>query len=155
MEIFLRARAQEIVAGGIVVTLLPGVPNPDIQHYVCVSFTFIESILIDMVKEEMDSFNVPTLFPWIEDMRRVVEKNGCFEIVKMEMVDVTFKVEAEMKVMNLRASMEGTMANHFGKERVEQVFERAMQQKLRFTHMLDSMGDKVFTGVLFAVLNRK
>ncbi|XP_057764838.1 loganic acid O-methyltransferase-like [Salvia miltiorrhiza] len=161
MEIFLRARAQEIVAGGMVVTLLPGVPNPDIQHYAAVALNFLESILIDMVKEgvlaqeEMESFNVPSFFTCIDDMRRVVEKNGSFEIVKMEMVDLAINADAETLVRHLRASTEGTMVKHFGKEIVEQVFERAMQQKLHFTRILDSMGDKVFAGMLFAVLNRK
>ncbi|XP_057764851.1 loganic acid O-methyltransferase-like [Salvia miltiorrhiza] len=158
MEIFLRCRAEEIVAGGIMVINMPGVPHRDVPHRAAVMLSFIESILIDMVKErvveqeQVDSFNIPIIFPCIETMRRVVEKNGSFENVKMEMVDGRAHAEAESVVMHLRAAMERTIANHFGNEIMEQLFARAMQRKLHFTQIL---GGTSSPASIFVVLKRK
>ncbi|KAL1543979.1 gibberellin A4 carboxyl methyltransferase [Salvia divinorum] len=158
MEMFLRCRAEEIAAGGLILITMAVVLDTHNQHRVAVLLTFIESILVDMVKEgvlsqeRVDSFNIPVVLPRIEDIRRLVEKNGCFEIVKMEMVEAESATdgETETAVMHLRAGLEGTLTNHFGNEIVEQVFVRAMQhqQKLHFSRTNTS------TTAVFAVLKR-
>lgn len=51
MEKFLEARAQEIVAGGIMVILVAGVYEGALTHAVGICLTFLGSILMDMVKE--------------------------------------------------------------------------------------------------------
>ena len=51
MEVFFRCRAQEIAAGGLRLFNMAVVPSKDVQHRIASLFTFIESILIDMVKE--------------------------------------------------------------------------------------------------------
>lgn len=162
--IFLSARGKEIVKGGMVVIIMPGVPDGTTTHDVGIAFSFLESILIDMVKEglidqdEVDSFNIPHVYPSVEQMSRIVEKNGCFSIVKMELrnarPDPKAPIDYEVAVMNLRAFAEGTFANHFRSNTVEEIFRRAIQQKSKFVHMLDSSGIEV-GAQLFAILMRK
>ncbi|XP_057764864.1 loganic acid O-methyltransferase-like [Salvia miltiorrhiza] len=156
LENFLRCRAQEIVGGGMIVILVGGVSHANVQHRSTVLFTFVEAILIDMVKEGVlaqevvDSFNIPIVYACINDVRRIVEKNGCFEIVKMEMVEPVDIATAETNVvMHLRAAMEGTLIDHFGEEITEQVLVRAMRLP---THM---MVDAAHGGGIFALLKRK
>ncbi|KAL1543579.1 gibberellin A4 carboxyl methyltransferase [Salvia divinorum] len=158
MEMFFRCRAQEIAAGGLILIIMAAVADTHCQHRVAKMLTSIESILIDMVKEgvlsqeRVDSFNVPIVFPCVEDIRRLVGKINSFEIVKMEMIKGESAMEGgtETAVMHIRAGLEGTLTNHFGNEIVEQVFVRAMQhqQKLHFAQINTST-----TGV-FAVIKR-
>ncbi|XP_047975641.1 loganic acid O-methyltransferase-like [Salvia hispanica] len=51
MEVFFRCRAREIAAGGLMLFNMAAAPSRDVQHHVASMLTFIESILIDMVKE--------------------------------------------------------------------------------------------------------
>lgn len=51
MGAFLRARAEEMAGGGMVVIITPGVPDGGLVHDVGVALTFLGSILMDMVKE--------------------------------------------------------------------------------------------------------
>lgn len=51
MELFLRARGEEIVGGGVIVILMPGVPHGVLIHDIGIALTFLESLLLDMVKE--------------------------------------------------------------------------------------------------------
>ncbi|KAG6405318.1 hypothetical protein SASPL_132907 [Salvia splendens] len=146
MEVFFRCRAREIAAGGLMLFSMAAVPSRDVQHPVALMYTFIESILIDMVKE-VDSFNLPIVLPSIEEIRRLAEKNKCFEIVKMENA---MEGETKIAVMHLRAGLEGTLTNHFGNEIVEQVFERAMQQH----HNLQSTQIHTSSAGIFVVLRR-
>ncbi|XP_047982997.1 loganic acid O-methyltransferase-like [Salvia hispanica] len=156
MEVFFRCRAQEIAAGGLRLFNMAVVPSKDVQHRIASLFTFIESILIDMVKEgvlaqeRVDSFNIPIVFPWVEQVRRLLEKNKCFEIVKMEKVEIAGKRDSKTSVMHIRAGLEGTLSNHFGSEIVEQVFERAIQQQ----HNLQVKHIDISSTGIFVVLRR-
>ena len=103
----------------------------------------------------MDSFNVPNVYPCVKDLRRVVERNGCFEIVKMEFGEVSIgKVEPENSIMIIRAIFEGCMANHFGAMVVNQLFVRAMQNKLQFAEILNSAGIQGTISQIMVVLKR-
>lgn len=163
-DIFLNARGKEIVKGGMVVIITPGVPDGTATHDVGIVFAFLESILIDMVKEglidedEVDSFNIPHVYPSVEQMSRIVAKNGCFSIVKMELrnslPDPKAPIDNEVAVMHIRALAEGTFMNHFRRNAVEELFRRAVQQKSKLGHMLDSSGVE-FGAQLFAILMRK
>ncbi|XP_042000508.1 loganic acid O-methyltransferase-like [Salvia splendens] len=161
MEAFVGARAREIAPGGVMVIVVPGVPDGAVTYSGGVAFRFIESILSDMVKEgvieqeQVDSFNVPNVYPCVKDLSRVVERNGCFEIVKMEFGEVAVgKVELENSIMVIRAIFEGCMANHFGAVVVNQLFVRAMQHKLQFAAILNSAGIHGTISQIMAVLKR-
>ncbi|KAG6411667.1 hypothetical protein SASPL_129751 [Salvia splendens] len=137
MEAFVGARAREIAPGGVMVIVVPGVPDGAVTYSGGVAFRFIESILSDM------------------DLSRVVERNGCFEIVKMEFGEVAVgKVELENSIMVIRAIFEGCMANHFGAVVVNQLFVRAMQHKLQFAAILNSAGIHGTISQIMAVLKR-
>ena len=106
-------------------------------------------------QDQVDSFNVPNVYPCVKDLRRVVERNGCFEIVKMEFGEVSIgKVEPENSIMIIRAIFEGCMANHFGAMVVNQLFVRAMQNKLQFAEILNSAGIQGTISQIMVVLKR-
>ncbi|KAK6158989.1 hypothetical protein DH2020_006303 [Rehmannia glutinosa] len=164
MVMFLNARSQEIVGGGMIVILMPGVPDGVLTHDVGIALTFLGSILMDMVQEgllkqdQVDLFNFPHVYPSVKQMTRLVEKNGCFEIIKMEQRNARTNTEApidiESAIMHLRAFTQESVANHMGTQIVDQLFTKALQQKSRFSYMLYSSGIEI--GVqLFSLLKRK
>uniref|UniRef100_M1AL51 Loganic acid methyltransferase n=1 Tax=Solanum tuberosum TaxID=4113 RepID=M1AL51_SOLTU len=103
MEMFFNARAEEIVPGGMMGKLDESLVN---------------------------SFNGPVYFPSIEDMTKVVEKNGCFSIEKIELTYPKSKLvdEADAKTLmiNLRAVLEGLFINHFGSKIAKEAFTRTI-----------------------------
>ncbi|XP_059649242.1 loganic acid O-methyltransferase-like isoform X2 [Cornus florida] len=130
MKNFLNARAKEIVAGGMMVVLMPGLSD-DIhysQRSAGLLFDFIGSILMDMVNEEIS---------------RLVEENGCFIIERMQMMDPRSKMnspfDAHTFIMHLRAGMEGVFTKHFGSEIVGEVFERISKKSAEFSYLLDKI----------------
>ncbi|KZV53529.1 putative S-adenosylmethionine-dependent methyltransferase [Dorcoceras hygrometricum] len=163
MDVFLNARGKEIVQGGVIVITTPGVAD-GATNYLGITFTFLESILIDMVGEglidqdEVDSFNIPHVYPSVEQMSKIVEKNGCFSILKMELRRIhagpKSSLEHEAAIMTIRAVFEGTFANHFGNKTVEEIFRRVIRNKSKLFSMEESAKAELGTQ-LFAVLMRK
>ncbi|XP_059666851.1 loganic acid O-methyltransferase-like [Cornus florida] len=148
MKNFLNARAKEIVAGGMMVVLMPGLSD-DI-HYSQRSgllIDFIGSTLMDMVNEglvreaQVDSFNIPAYCPSPKEISRLVEENGCFSIERMQMMDPRSKMhspfDAHTFIMHLRAVMEGVFTKHFGSEIVGETFERISKKSAEFSCLLD------------------
>ncbi|PHT97218.1 hypothetical protein BC332_33853 [Capsicum chinense] len=129
MEMLLNARAEEIVEGGMMVLVTP------FESYLRL-FKFFGSSLMDLVNEGkldeflVDSFNLPMYFPSPEDMTKVVEKNGCFNIEKVELTYPKSKLvdEADAKaiMINLRAILEGVLSNHFGCKIAEEACTRTI-----------------------------
>ncbi|XP_051152269.1 loganic acid O-methyltransferase-like [Andrographis paniculata] len=164
---FLKARAREIVSGGVIVALLPGVRDEGIEHDVGVMINFLGDILIEMVKKgllkhrKVDAFNIPNVYPSLKEMRRIVENNGSFRILRMELVDVLAKskksrVDMTNLVMHLRAFTEPIVASHMGHEIVEEIFTRALEQKEKLFQMFYSDERAENIGLqLFFVLQRK
>lgn len=107
----------------------------------------------------MDSFNFPNFFPYKEDVKKVVDKNGSFEIVIMEMADDMPNIASSERmdpgslILHFRAIVEEIVADCFGKEIVDQLFMRAMRKKLEISHIVDS--PTKFSSLLFVVLKRK
>ncbi|WMV06686.1 hypothetical protein MTR67_000071 [Solanum verrucosum] len=128
MEMFFNARAEEIVPGGMMLLISP-------QLSECL-LKFFGSSLMALVNEGkldeslVNSFNVPVYFPSIEDMTKVVEKNDCFSIERIELTHPTSKLvdEADAKTLmiNLRAVLEGLFINHFGREIAKEAFTRTI-----------------------------
>ncbi|KAK4736353.1 hypothetical protein R3W88_000050 [Solanum pinnatisectum] len=128
MEMFFNARAEEIVPGGMMVLI-----SPQLSEHL---LKFFGSSLMDLVNEGkldeslVNSFNVPVYFPSIEDMTRVVEKNDCFSIERIELTHPKSKIvdEADAKTLmiNLRAVLEGLFINHFGSKIAKEAFTRTI-----------------------------
>ncbi|XP_059649234.1 loganic acid O-methyltransferase-like isoform X2 [Cornus florida] len=144
MKMFLNARAKEIVAGGMMVVLMPGLPD-DIhysQHAAGRLFDFIGSTLMDMVNEEIV---------------RLVEENGCFSIERMQMMDFTSKrkapLDAHKIIMHLRAAMGGVFTKHFGSEIVGEMFDRVSQKTAEFSCVLNKGNNE--RNQVFFVLKHK
>ncbi|GER51387.1 S-adenosyl-L-methionine-dependentmethyltransferases superfamily protein [Striga asiatica] len=164
MGVFLKARGDEVAAGGAVVIIMPGVADRRTPHDVGIAITFLGSILMDMVNEGLldhdlvDTFNFPHMYPWVEQMTRLVEKNGCFDVVKIELrnarPDLKARIDMESAIRHLRAFTQGSIGAHFGSEIVHQLFERAFNRKTDLAQMLLSSGIEI-GAQLFAVLKRK
>ncbi|KAK6802303.1 hypothetical protein RDI58_000083 [Solanum bulbocastanum] len=128
MEMFFNARAEEIVPGGMMVLI-----SPQLSEHL---LKFFGSSLMDLVNEGkldeflVNSFNVPVYFPSIEDMTKVVEKNDCFSIERIELTHPKSKLvdEADAKTLmiNLRAVLEGLFINHFGSKIAKEAFTRTI-----------------------------
>ncbi|KAF3437214.1 hypothetical protein FNV43_RR19967 [Rhamnella rubrinervis] len=123
MESFLNARAHEVVHGGLVALLLPGCPNetPHSELFFNKATELIGTCLMDMAKkgiiseEKVDSFNIPTFNPSMQQLEAVVKRNGCFSI---EMVDAIPQKKPQPKALSstMRSGMEGMTKKHFGDE---------------------------------------
>lgn len=109
-------------------------------------------------QDEVDSFNIPHVYPSVKQMSKIVEKNGCFSVVKIELRNTRTDLEASINrdgaIMHLRAAMEGTFLKHFGRKTAEELFKRAIQQKSKLYEMLDKSGSEIGAQI-FAVLERK
>ncbi|XP_059649232.1 loganic acid O-methyltransferase-like isoform X2 [Cornus florida] len=147
MKNFLNARAKEIVAGGMMVVLMPGLSD-DIhysQRSAGLLIDFIGSTLMDMVNEEI---------------ARLVEENGCFSIERMQMMDSRSKrnaplVDAHTFIMHLRAAMEGVFTKHFGSEIVGEMFDRVSQKSAEVSCLLDKGYNERERNQVFFVLKHK
>ncbi|XP_059650657.1 loganic acid O-methyltransferase-like [Cornus florida] len=164
MKMFLNARAKEIVAGGMMVLLVPGCPD-DIHHSqlsTALLFDFLGSKLMDMVNEglvseaQVDSFNLPVYFPSPMEMARLVEENGCFDIEIMELLDprsnMNYAIDVHALIMHLRAGLEGIFTKHFGSEIVGEMFERTSQESAELSCLLDKSNKR---NKLFVVLKHR
>ncbi|XP_059649235.1 loganic acid O-methyltransferase-like isoform X1 [Cornus florida] len=165
MEIFLNARAKETVIGGMMVLIMPGLPN-DIHHSQLLSgltLDFLGSCLMYMVNEglvcddQVDSFNLPMYFPTPKEMAQLVEKDGRFSIQRMELMEHSSKINAPVDgqtlILHLRASMEGIFTKHFGHDIVDKMFEQAFKKTAELSCVLESTN--TIKAKLFLVLMRK
>jgi len=164
MTIFLEARAKELVLGGIMVLIMPGIPNgiPHSSVPVGVMFDFLGLSLMDMAKEgliseaQVDSFNLPVYAASPKEMTQLVERNGCFVIEKMEMTcprsRVDGPVSAQALTMHLRAGMEGVISKHFGVEIIDELFDRFRKKHDEFSSFLESKYEEATQ--LFIALKR-
>ncbi|THG16108.1 hypothetical protein TEA_018934 [Camellia sinensis var. sinensis] len=127
MDTFFNARADEIIVGGMMILIIPGLA--DGVHYSQDPrrpfFDAFNQSLLDMVKlgmineDEVDSFNLPlyiTTSP--KEMTKLVERNGCFSIERMEVSDTGPKNDGPPNLpailMHYRVILEGIFTKHFG-----------------------------------------
>ncbi|GFZ21296.1 S-adenosyl-L-methionine-dependent methyltransferases superfamily protein [Actinidia rufa] len=165
MEVFLDARADEIAVGGMMVVIMPCLPEGIrlTQDVICVFFDILEQSIVDMVKlgsiseAELDSFNLPLYFPSLKEMTQLVQSNGCFSIESMELTDPLSKMVGPLNVravvMHFRAGLEGILSKHFGSEIIDELFERTLDKSAKFSSRFESCCSK--DTQLFLVLKRK
>ncbi|KAM3218043.1 loganic acid O-methyltransferase-like isoform X2 [Capsicum annuum] len=155
MEMFLDARAEEIVEGGMMVIISP-------QSSECL-VKFFGSSLMDLVSEGkideslVNSFNLPIYFPSLEDMAKAVEKNDYFSI---EIIELTYpksklvdEADAKTLIINLRAVLEVLFVNHFGSEIAEEAFARTTLKSDEISTWMKTNYQKACQ--LFVALKRK
>ncbi|KGN50765.1 loganic acid O-methyltransferase [Cucumis sativus] len=166
MERFLKARAEEMVGGGIMVMICLGVcddVSPS-QLPFRILYDNLAFALIDMAKEgllnedEVDSFNIPIFIPCPKKMRKLIEKDGHFSIERIELAEpatwLKENVDIRVWINHIRAAMEGTFIQHFKKkELIDEMFERVIK---KLSNYPEEINEKLHEKVqLFAVLKRK
>ncbi|OMP06216.1 SAM dependent carboxyl methyltransferase [Corchorus olitorius] len=98
------------------------------------------SLLQGLVEEsDVDSFNMPYYTPCQEEILEIVEKEGSFDIDKLEIFQVDWDPEDDFSDTNfvfnkyksgqnvakcIRAVTESLLASHFGKNIIEDLFSR-------------------------------
>ncbi|KAL3568370.1 hypothetical protein D5086_031021 [Populus alba] len=86
MDNFLNARAQEIIGGGLMVIIIPGLPDGILMSQTGAGIfnDFFGSCLIDMAKlgviseEKVDSFNLPLYYSSAKELEEIIKNNGHF-----------------------------------------------------------------------------
>lgn len=72
--------------------------------------------------EKIDSFNLPIYSQSPEEVKRIIHKNGCFEILKLE--EQPRQIRSLVTPEECRAGFESIIRKHFGDQIIEQLFER-------------------------------
>lgn len=130
IEAFLGARAEEVAPGGLMALLLSGRHDgtSPAEYSLGPVFEPLESTLLDLANEgvlsheKIDSFNLPIFCSSTEELRTIIQENGCFEILILEK-----QVQEYLPVVTTaecRAGFESIIRNHFGDEIIEQLFDR-------------------------------
>ncbi|CAN1138268.1 Loganic acid O-methyltransferase [Linum perenne] len=162
---FLEARAMEIVEGGLMAIVIPSMPMDGDSNSVFpigLIFHHLGTCLLELSKEgivsesEIDSFNIPMYVATEAEMRELIEDNGCFSIERTHHLSCDgdggggssgFKLTA-----NLRGSMEGLFAQHFGSEIVDHLFRRCFD---RIDDLLDALSTCPPATQLTLILKRR
>ncbi|XP_057804902.1 loganic acid O-methyltransferase-like [Salvia miltiorrhiza] len=167
LGVFMSARAEEIVRGGLLILVVPASPDgaSHSDQPAGVLFSYLGHSLMDLANEgvvdkaKIDGFNLPIYAPTVGEMRRVIEKNGCFMIERMELTDPRSKVDGAIDVgsliMHMRAGMEGIFTTHFGDSVVDRMFAKASAKAQEMSHLLESTYHQSSATQLFLVLKRK
>ncbi|KAK3406063.1 hypothetical protein EUGRSUZ_K02252 [Eucalyptus grandis] len=135
--VFLRARAQEVVLGGLM--MLTCVTRHDgalhSEAFANRSLDLLESCLVDMVKkgniseERMDEFNLPMYYASPQEMKEAVERNGHFSIKKMvelfEGSAEAYPLTRKTIASSWRAVLEGLLKEkmQLGEEMLDELFD--------------------------------
>ncbi|KAH6763073.1 S-adenosyl-L-methionine-dependent methyltransferases superfamily protein [Perilla frutescens var. hirtella] len=165
---FLQARAEELVTGGLMALLVPADPAPRCSHGSATSFTtpteidLLGSCLVDMAnkgivsEERVDSFNFPLYFTIPEELKGIIERNMSFKIERMEIVNNIWGkgrlCSAKARAAYLRAVFEGMLINQFGREVMDQLFDRYTNKLAASPHFLDPHNEKSI--IIFLLLKR-
>ncbi|KAK1586766.1 hypothetical protein Q3G72_005949 [Acer saccharum] len=143
---FLSLRSEEIISGGRMVLTFIGrsIPDPSSKDC-CYLWELLTKSFLELVDEglveatKVDSFNLPYYTPCEEEVREIVEKEGSFNLDKMEIVEVNWdpsddpsnerfvfnKYESGKNVANcIRAVSEPMLATHFGENIIDILFTR-------------------------------
>ncbi|XP_047974841.1 loganic acid O-methyltransferase-like [Salvia hispanica] len=131
LESFLKCRAAEMVKGGIMALLVPGVPDfwdPQKESTVVSRVELLRSSLVDMVEKgrlseaKSRTFNLPYYFPTAEELRAILQKSNSFSIERMEIMKSGTFLNVDGHVACLRAVHQNMLTNKFGAETVDETF---------------------------------
>ncbi|KAH7843294.1 hypothetical protein Vadar_014902 [Vaccinium darrowii] len=166
-DAFLKARAQELVEGGLMVIQIPCVPNSEVlpsQIGAGLNSEFLGDSLADMVKmgviseEKLDSFNLPLYLPCIEEVKMVIEMNKFFTIEKICTLshpsnNNSTPLDIRRTCADVRAIKENLVKDHFGSENMDQLFDLLFQNYQKNQILFDKVARQDV--YLFALLKRK
>ncbi|KAG9449038.1 hypothetical protein H6P81_009003 [Aristolochia fimbriata] len=167
MDSFLRARAEEVVPGGLMALVFPfsGAHRLSIDHppppLILLLLHLLESALSDMVamgrveEYEMDCFNLNFYLPTMEEFKALVSRNGSFSIEKMQPLTSSFQMAFDARALSaiVRAFTEWAISTHFGSEIGEEIFDRHCQKIEESSHLVRSCNG--LRQELFLLLKRR
>nr|QDD67562.1 putative loganic acid O-methyltransferase [Uncaria tomentosa] len=165
MGSFLKARAQEIVGGGLMVIQIPGLPSGEVLFsrtgagmlHALLGSSLMELVNLGVITEEsVDSFNLPQYHPSIEEMEMVIEMNNNFTLEKAGALNHPMKnlpFDVQMTSLQVRAVMEGILTDHFGENILDPLFEIYTKKLQENYNVFDK--DIRRDADLFLVLKRK
>ncbi|XP_014496833.1 theobromine synthase 2-like [Vigna radiata var. radiata] len=140
-ELFLKSRSEELVPGGaMVLVLLVKTETPRRSIWEAISLTLTDMFLEGLIEEEkLESFNIPTYEPSIEEIREVIREEGSFLIEELEIAMVPWdegrnedgddvfvdeNIRAEFIARHTRAVMEPLLSANFGVKVMDELFIR-------------------------------
>ncbi|XP_050379099.1 loganic acid O-methyltransferase-like [Argentina anserina] len=144
MECFLHTRSQEIVSGGLMVLIIPGRPNgtPHSKTLPNMMLQLLGTSLMEMarkgvvVEDKVDSFNIPAYYMSPQELEAAVERNGCFNIEKIENLPSPLgdgaAIGTRVLAYHMRAASEGLIKQQFGEEILDELFDlfcKKLEQK--------------------------
>ncbi|KAJ8900258.1 hypothetical protein K2173_024898 [Erythroxylum novogranatense] len=146
-EVFMNARAKELVVGGMMTLLVFGIADGiSLSAFPAgFLFNFLGWSLMDMAKEGLvsedmvDSFNLPIYTPCPKEIGELVGRNGSFSIERIEITPFGWtELSAHSCVLHLRAAFEGLSSKHFGSEVVDEWFARTDEKGREFSSQFES-----------------
>ncbi|CAA2959658.1 probable S-adenosylmethionine-dependent methyltransferase At5g37990 [Olea europaea subsp. europaea] len=149
LDSFLKARAQELVFGGLMALLVCSESNhtKNISTITFPSFELLGSCLMDLAKEglfdtaKVDSFNIPMYFPTPNELKALIEKNQDFSIERMEILNYPPKrfttPDSKSFAIFIRTLIEALLQSHFGSSIMDELFRR-YEQKVEESKLLSN-----------------
>ncbi|KAJ4826466.1 hypothetical protein Tsubulata_019433 [Turnera subulata] len=143
---FLRSRSSEVISGGRMVLTFPGSSD---HHPACKYGSKIWIAIGDCLKEmvderkieelKLDSFNIPSYSPSAQYVRQLIQREGSFDIARLEEIDIMWDANIEDGNQDLvfdkwargkyvstfiRAITESILASQFGSAVMDDLFNR-------------------------------
>lgn len=120
-----------------------------------------------MIEEsKLESFNFPFYAPCVEEVRKVIQREGSFNIHHLETFYTSWLVDFDIDNKSLgldkyaggkyvanhaRAVLESLLANHFGHAIMDDLFHRL---SIKVTHEYLEMGLRANTNVLISLMKQ-
>ncbi|CAE6075147.1 unnamed protein product [Arabidopsis arenosa] len=131
---FLNARAQELVSGGLLLLLGSCRPN-GVQM-----FETVEGMMIDFIgaslneianqglidQQKLDTFKLPIYAPQADELKQIIEDNGCFTIEVFEKISHAkgeYPLDPEFLTVSFKVTVGGSVASLFGQDAMEKTYE--------------------------------
>ncbi|XP_021908283.1 benzoate carboxyl methyltransferase-like [Carica papaya] len=156
---FLRLRCEEMKAGGCMLLILVGrrIPHPSASKYFSPFWDLLATSLMDLVakglvkEDDINSFNMPCYTPYKEEVREIIEKEGSFNLDKLETLEVNWdlreaiEIGEENFVLNenqsgqiisdyIRAIAESILVHHFGEAIIDSLFKTYSEHITEYLH---------------------
>ncbi|KAI4326363.1 hypothetical protein MLD38_031685 [Melastoma candidum] len=142
---FLESRGEEMADRGRMVVTMGGRRTPDpAADESCLLWDYLGEAFQSLVREglieesKLDSYNTPYYRPYIEDLKELIETEGSFHVVGVEIVAAPWdavngdrkcdrKETSETTAKAMRAVQESMLVAHFGDSVLDPLFERFTQ----------------------------
>ncbi|XP_042490299.1 S-adenosyl-L-methionine:benzoic acid/salicylic acid carboxyl methyltransferase 1-like [Macadamia integrifolia] len=145
-SVFLKSRYDELVPGGhMVMTMLGNKSEDPFSRDFCTLMELLAKSLKDLVSKglieeaKVDSFNLPLYAPRLEELRTIIERDGLFDLEKLEIFDVNWDPNddnhnegfmfdnissARNAVRCVRAVTESMFVHQFGEAIIDNLYQR-------------------------------